>query len=132
MSMRPALNARVHLWIASGAATAFVLASLISTAPAADTVGWRYDGEGGFKAIDWQGRVDASLSLANGRLYIQSTNGTTLVVESTPDCPEVARNKSEGSSSSSFFIDDRILFRTPTRLICVGRELKQAELDRRQ
>jgi outer membrane protein assembly factor BamB len=78
------------------------------------------------------GRVDASLSLANGRLYIHSTNGTTAVLEPTADVREVARNKAEGSSSSSpFFVDDRILFRTPTHLICIGGTHEQAGLNRR-
>jgi outer membrane protein assembly factor BamB len=78
-----------------------------------------------------QGRVDASLSLANHRLYIQSTNGTTVVLEPTPDCPEVARNKAEGSSSSPFFVDERILFRTPTHLICIAGKHEHAGLDPR-
>ena len=78
-----------------------------------------------------QGRVDASLSLANDRLYIQSTNGTTVVLEPTSDCPEIARNKAEGSSSSPFFVDERILFRTPTHLICVGGKHEQAGLEPR-
>ena len=58
-----------------------------------------------------QGRVDSSLSLAQDRLYIQITNGTTVVLE--PTSAEVARNKGEGSSSSPFFVKERILFRTP-------------------
>jgi outer membrane protein assembly factor BamB len=69
-----------------------------------------------------EGRVDSSLSLANGLLYIQSTGGTTVVLEPTSDCAEVARNEAEGSSSSPFFVDERILFRTPTHMICVGGE----------
>jgi len=67
-----------------------------------------------------EGRVDASLSLANDRLFIQSTNGTTVILEPTADCPEVARNVAEGSSSSPFFVDERIVFRTATHLICIG------------
>jgi hypothetical protein len=78
-----------------------------------------------------EGRVDGSLSLANGRLYIQSTNGTTVVLEPTSDFPEVARNKAEGSSSSPFFVDQRILFRTPTHLICIGGKHEQVGLGRR-
>jgi outer membrane protein assembly factor BamB len=66
------------------------------------------------------GRVDASLSLANDMLYIQSTNGITVILEPTSDCPEIARNQAEGSSSSPFFVDERILFRTPTQMICIG------------
>ena len=67
-----------------------------------------------------EGRVDASLSLANDRLFIQSTNGTTVILEPTTDCPEVARNVAEGSSSSPFFVDKQIVFRTPTHVICIG------------
>jgi hypothetical protein len=67
-----------------------------------------------------EGRVDASLSLANDLLYIQSTNGTTVILEPTSDCPEVARNEAEGSSSSPFFVDEQILVRTPTHMICIG------------
>ncbi|MDB5339124.1 MAG: bamB 2 [Planctomycetaceae bacterium] len=66
-----------------------------------------------------EGRVDASLSVANDHLYIQSTNGTTVILEPTADCPEIARNTAEGSSSSPFFVADRILFRTPTHMICI-------------
>lgn len=66
-----------------------------------------------------EGRVDASLSLANDLLYIQSTGGTTLILKPSPDCPEVARNEADGSSSSPFFADERLLFRTPTHLICL-------------
>lgn len=66
------------------------------------------------------GRVDASLSLASDLLYIQSTSGTTLILTPSPDCPEVARNEADGSSSSPFFVDDRLLFRTPTHIICIG------------
>lgn len=69
-----------------------------------------------------EGRVDASLSIANDRLYVQSTNGTTVILEPTSDCPEVARNAADGSSSSPFFIDRRMLLRTPTQLICIGGE----------
>jgi hypothetical protein len=73
------------------------------------------------------GRVDASLSLANDRLYVQSTNGTTVVLEPTSDVAELARNEAEGSSSSPFFVNDRILFRTPTHLICVGDKIGKRE-----
>lgn len=66
------------------------------------------------------GRVDASLSLANELLYIQSTNGTTVILAPTSDCPEIIRNQAEGSSSSPFFVDERILFRTPREIICIG------------
>ena len=71
-----------------------------------------------------EGRVDASLSLANDLLYIQSTNGTTVILEPTSDCPEVARNEAEGSSSSPFFVDERILLRTPSHMICIGGNVK--------
>ncbi|MDB5336513.1 MAG: serine/threonine protein kinase, partial [Planctomycetaceae bacterium] len=67
-----------------------------------------------------EGRVDASLSLANDHLYVQSTNGTTVILKPTADCPEIARNKAEGSSSSPFFVDKRIVFRTPTHVICIA------------
>jgi outer membrane protein assembly factor BamB len=73
-----------------------------------------------------EGRVDSSLSLANDRLYIQSTNGTTVILEPASDCREVARNKAEGSSSSPFFVDGRILMRTPTHLICIGGHVQAA------
>jgi outer membrane protein assembly factor BamB len=67
-----------------------------------------------------EGRIDASLSVANDLLYIQSTNGTTVILEPTSDCSEVARNQAEGASSTPFFVDERILLRTPTHLICIG------------
>ena len=53
------------------------------------------------------GAVDASLSLANGNLYIQSRMGQRLILEPTSACPEVARNKGAGSNRPPFFVDDR-------------------------
>ena len=53
-----------------------------------------------------------------------------MILQPTSDCPEVARNKAEGSSSSPFFVDERILMRTPTHLICIGKH-EQAALDPR-
>lgn len=73
------------------------------------------------------GRVDASLSLANDLLYIQSTSGTTLILTPSPDCPEVTRNEADGSSSSPFFVDERLLFRTPTHIICIGDQAVTAD-----
>lgn len=73
------------------------------------------------------GRIDASLSLSNDLLYIQSTNGTTVVFEPTSDCPEIARNETDGSSSSPFLVDERILLRTASHLICIGGISEPAE-----
>lgn len=67
------------------------------------------------------GRVDASLCLAGGLLFISSTRGTTLVLKPGREFQQVARNELEGFSSSLAFAGERIFIRSKQHLICVAR-----------
>lgn len=78
-----------------------------------------------------EGRVDASLSLASDLLYVQSTNGVTVILKPTAACQEIARNEADGSSSSPFFVDERVLVRTPTHMVCIRASGMEALSERR-
>ena len=73
------------------------------------------------KRLDFDGgRVDASLCLAGGLLYVSNTRGTTLVLRPGHTFQQVAKNDLEGFSSSLAFAGDRLYIRTSRHLFCVG------------
>lgn len=74
-----------------------------------------------------EGRIDASLSVADGFLFVHSTNGLSVILNPTSECSEVTRNQADGLSTTPFFVDDRILLRTPTHLICIGQPADAAQ-----
>lgn len=67
-----------------------------------------------------EGRVDASLSIAGNFLFVHSTNGASLILTPTADCPEVSRNQADGLSTTPFFVEGKMYLRTSTHLICIG------------
>ncbi len=74
------------------------------------------------KRLDFgSGRVDASLCLAGGLLFVSSTRGTTLVLRPGREFEQVAKNDFEGFSSSLAFSGERIYIRTSRFLFCVGK-----------
>ena len=73
------------------------------------------------------GRVDASLCLAGGFLFVSSTRGTTLVLRPGREFEQIARNDLEGFSSSLAFAGDRMYVRTQQSLFCVGESSTQPE-----
>ena len=73
------------------------------------------------KRLDFDGgRVDASLCLAGGFLFVSNTRGTTLVLRPGREFKQIARNDFEGFSSSLAFAGDRMYIRTARFLFCVG------------
>lgn len=74
------------------------------------------------KRLDFgSGRVDASLCLAGGLLFVSSTRGTTLVLRPGREFVQVAKNDFEGFSSSLAFSGEQIYIRTSRFLYCVGK-----------
>ncbi len=74
------------------------------------------------KRLDFDGgRVDASLCLAGGLLFVSSTRGTTIVLRPGREFEQVARNELEGFSSSLAFARDRMFVRTAQHVFCVTR-----------
>jgi hypothetical protein len=67
-----------------------------------------------------EGRVDASLSVADNFLFVHSTNGASLIMNPTAQCSEVTRNQADGLSTTPFFVNNTMLLRTPTHLVCIG------------
>jgi len=66
-----------------------------------------------------RGRIDPSLCLAGGNLYISSNAGVTYVVKPGRKYQFVARNELEGTSSTPFFVDDKMIWRGRKMLYCV-------------
>ena len=66
------------------------------------------------------GRIDASLCLAGGYLFVSSTHGRTLVLKPGRDFQQVAKNELEGFSSSLAFAGTRIFVRAPGLLFCLA------------
>ena len=67
------------------------------------------------------GRVDASLCLAGGLLFVSNTHGTTLVLRPGREFEQVAKNDFEGFSSSLAFSGEQIYIRTSRFLYCIGK-----------
>jgi outer membrane protein assembly factor BamB len=72
------------------------------------------------KRLDFDGgRVDASLCLAGGLLFVSNTGGTTLVIRPGREFELVAKNDLEGFSSSLAFAGPRMYVRTRKHIFCV-------------
>ena len=66
------------------------------------------------------GQAYPSISLAKGRIYISSDNGTTIVLEPGREYKELARNTLEPFRSSLVFDGKRMYVRTTRGLWCIG------------
>lgn len=73
------------------------------------------------KRLEFEGgRIDGSLCFAGGLLFVSNTRGVTLILRPGLEFEEVARNESDGFSSSLAFAKNRILIHTREHLICIG------------
>lgn len=66
------------------------------------------------------GRLDPSLALAGGKLFVSTNRGTTLLVEPGREFKSLGQNELEGFSSSPTFEGKRVYIRTEENLYCLG------------
>ena len=69
-----------------------------------------------------RGTAYPSVSLAGGRLYVSSDNGTTIVMKPGREYQEIARNTLEAFRSTPVFEGKRMYVRTLATLYCVAAE----------
>jgi len=68
-----------------------------------------------------KGEFYASVTLAGGRIYVSSDNGTTLVLEPGREYKEIARNTLEPFRGSPVFLGKRMIVRGQKHLYCIGK-----------
>ena len=67
-----------------------------------------------------RGRLDPSLALAGGMIYISTNRGATLLLEPGKEFKSLGENELEGFSSSPAFHGKRLFIRTNESLYCLG------------
>jgi outer membrane protein assembly factor BamB len=73
------------------------------------------------KNLDFgRGTVYPSITLAGGKLFVSSDNGTTLILEPGREYKELARNTLEPFRSSPVFLEGRMYVRGLKHLYCIG------------